>query len=153
MAREWQFAGGLPLGSQQVTVTATNCAGTLTCTSTVVVEDREALDPALGTCGALPAQGVLKKSVAASLSSAVLATYASTYAKTNGCPVSVGYSNLTCQNCLLGSPTVVGILLSICFTTRQYKERHKICSPRTHWCLIRESLKVQQTFQASSSWL
>lgn len=95
-------AGGIPLGSQNVQVTASNCAGTVTCNAVVEVQDQEPLNVASGSCGNIPADGVLKTTLSQKLSDNVIASYTSTYAKRNGCPTSTVIGNLQCENCLLG---------------------------------------------------
>ena len=53
----------LPVGSYEITLKAADsCAGSDFCTTLVTVADLEALDPALLSCGALPADGVLEVS-------------------------------------------------------------------------------------------
>ena len=54
------------------------------------------------SCGALPSNGVLQGS-ALSHSADPLAVFTPSYAKANGCPVTLFTDNLSCKNCLLGS--------------------------------------------------
>lgn len=53
-------AYNLPAGSYEITLQAADsCTGSGFCTTLVTVADQEALHPALLSCGALPANGVL----------------------------------------------------------------------------------------------
>jgi hypothetical protein len=58
------------------------------------------------SCGALPADGVVETPLLTKTKNTPLSTYTPAYAKANGCPTTLITDNLSCRNCLLGSPKI-----------------------------------------------
>ncbi|KAK9844057.1 hypothetical protein WJX81_003112 [Elliptochloris bilobata] len=97
-------AGGsysLPVGSYEIALKASTCAGTDFCSTLVTVADQEALDPSLLSCGELPANGVLEVPLLVKSKTTNAAVYMPSYAKKNGCPVAFTTDGLACKDCLL----------------------------------------------------